>query len=171
MGPPKNHKCAALLMDYIPFTDDRLGALKLAHFSVKEYLVSEQILSGAAANFRTTAQLSHSIIAQTCLAYLLHFNRPDSITRVNLASFPLAQYAAELWVFHFHSASSNQGSAAVIQKLLLRLFEPFPSCVMVNWLRLHLSDKPWAAIDFDHPIDEVASPLYHACYNGLNNVV
>ncbi|KZP20231.1 hypothetical protein FIBSPDRAFT_932467 [Athelia psychrophila] len=81
--------------------------VKLAHFSVKEYLISEHILSGAAADFRTDEQSSHSVIAQTSLAYLLHFDKPDYPSLDTSPLYPLAQYAAEHWVAHFHSAGSD----------------------------------------------------------------
>ncbi|KZP03610.1 hypothetical protein FIBSPDRAFT_844789, partial [Athelia psychrophila] len=61
------------LVTEVDDTEPRVGVVKLAHFSVKEYLISETILAGAAAQFHTTEPLSHSTIAQICLAYLLHF--------------------------------------------------------------------------------------------------
>ncbi|KZP27831.1 hypothetical protein FIBSPDRAFT_655367, partial [Athelia psychrophila] len=48
----------------------RMWIVKLAHYSVKEYLISARIKTGAAAFFAINERLSHSVIAQTCFAYL-----------------------------------------------------------------------------------------------------
>lgn len=66
--------------------------LKLAHYSVKEFLISDH---DATTDDPTYEQLAHDEIVQTSLAYLLRFNRPYSITRHNLKSFPLVEYAAQ----------------------------------------------------------------------------
>lgn len=55
-----NYKCA--------------GIIKLAHFSLKEYLI-ERLRYMAEALRCTCEQLSHSVIAQICLAQLLYFDR------------------------------------------------------------------------------------------------
>ncbi|KZP17524.1 hypothetical protein FIBSPDRAFT_830542, partial [Athelia psychrophila] len=49
------------------------GIVKLSHMSVKDYLLSDQIASGPAVYYRVNSSQSHSLITQTCLAYLLHF--------------------------------------------------------------------------------------------------
>ncbi|KZP14980.1 hypothetical protein FIBSPDRAFT_750996, partial [Athelia psychrophila] len=46
------------------------GIVKLSHMSVKDYLLSDQISSGAAAYYSINASQSHCLIAQTSLAYL-----------------------------------------------------------------------------------------------------
>ncbi|KZP08569.1 hypothetical protein FIBSPDRAFT_660462, partial [Athelia psychrophila] len=46
------------------------GIVKLAHFSVKEYLISDRIKTGIAAQFAMNERLSQLVIAQTCIAYL-----------------------------------------------------------------------------------------------------
>src|ERR1700729_2738639 len=76
------------------------GMIKLAHFSIKEYLMSDDLLRGAASFSHFTAELSHSLIAQTCLAYLLQFDTFNSLDQeVITESSPLAQYAARYWMF------------------------------------------------------------------------
>jgi hypothetical protein len=47
------------------------GVVKLAHFSIKEYLISEHIKKGVASIFEINERASHLLIAQTCLAYIL----------------------------------------------------------------------------------------------------
>lgn len=130
--------------------------------------MTQLVLSGAALNLPTAEQLSHSVIAQTCVAYLLHFNRPDSLSYDNLASFPLAQYAATHMQPHIYCARSELGDAA-LQKLLLHLLRPPPSYAMLNWLRLYNPEIPWGGVNFDNTVDHFASPLYYACCTGAHS--
>ncbi|KZP12248.1 hypothetical protein FIBSPDRAFT_985791 [Athelia psychrophila] len=151
-------------------TEVDAGIIKLAHLSVKEYLISDHILSGAAATFHTDEQLSHSMIAQTSLAYLLHFDKSDSLSKDTLPLFPLARYAAEHWVAHFHSAGSDHGNVAALQQLQLHFFEPSPSHAMQN--ALHLYDKEVSLeANFDRKVEDFSPPLYYACRSGSTTAV
>ncbi|KZP13299.1 ankyrin, partial [Athelia psychrophila] len=149
--------------------------IKLAHFSVKEYLISEHIFSGAAANFHTDEQLSHSVIAQTSLAYLFHFDKSTSLSEDTLPSFPLAQYAAEYWITHFHSAGFDYGNDGALQQLSVQLFDPSSSYVMRNWLCLYDPEWPQRGVEFFNlklnkfitPI----SPVHYACRIGVTAAV
>ena len=62
------HICGSLV------THTASGELELAHFSVKEYLMSH--VSESVKCYAIDAQLSHTCIAQTCLSDLLQFTRP-----------------------------------------------------------------------------------------------
>lgn len=151
-----------------------LGTVKLAHFSVKEYLVSDRIKKGAAAYFLINYHLSQSIIAQTCLAYLLIFNKSDSI-RAPVAMpgpFPLHFYAAQYLSFHLQSAKNDPSLA--LQKLLQKFFTSTPSFALVKWIQMYRPDEPLAVkedIWLRTPIKEVAQPLYYASLLGLKQVV
>ncbi|KAF7974088.1 hypothetical protein HWV62_13393 [Athelia sp. TMB] len=128
--------------------DEFNGTVKLAHFSVKEYFIQHI----------TSEQLSHSIIAQTCLAQLLHFDgpsildweRPGSVDVDYIRSlFPLAIYAAMNWVSHFQSSGAAIHDCPPLQQLLLNLFT-LPSTTwsyaLLSWVRLQnliLDDDLW----------------------------
>ena len=51
---------------------DSNALIQLAHFSVKEYLVSERIQGSLAAEFFLSRPEAHHTIAQDCMAYVLH---------------------------------------------------------------------------------------------------
>ena len=87
-------KCSGLVI-----TIDDESAVKLAHFSVKEYLLSEKIKEGSWRHFAINEKLAHSLISRTCLVHLLEAGK---------AHFrgPLDWYAADHWVFHAKSAIS-----------------------------------------------------------------
>ena len=49
--------------------------LRLAHYSINEYLISDRILHGAALQYSIAVELDKSM-AQTCLHYFLYFSEP-----------------------------------------------------------------------------------------------
>ncbi|KAJ7663518.1 ankyrin repeat-containing domain protein [Mycena rosella] len=73
----------------------------LAHASVQDYLLSKQFTDKFGCNLSPSH--SHTFIAQTCIAYLLHFsdNAPDGFSDNSLdntsRNYPLAGYAATYW--------------------------------------------------------------------------
>ncbi|KAF7981790.1 hypothetical protein HWV62_31881 [Athelia sp. TMB] len=143
--------------------------VKLAHFSVKEYLISNRMAAGATAFFGISARISHSVIVQTCLAYLLHFNATDSITRDHLHSYPLSLYAAEHWADHYRSMDYTTSS--IPEDLVVQLFGPASSCALINWLRLRNPDHPLEKYNSDESIISPAHPLYYASLLGIKPVV
>ncbi|KAI9894549.1 MAG: hypothetical protein M1814_001903 [Vezdaea aestivalis] len=59
------------VINYTEPSGVRQTAVQLAHFSVKEYLVSEQISSSPQSNFRLVSRDAHSILAHVCLLSLM----------------------------------------------------------------------------------------------------
>jgi hypothetical protein len=97
--------------------------LKLAHFSVKEYLVSPRIQLGRVSQYGISKRLSDTFISQTCLLYLMQFNTRDTLSRRLEPSFPLAQYAATHWATH---ARSDDGVIPdILEALIARLLSPY----------------------------------------------
>ena len=78
--------------------------IRLAHFSVKEYLVSDRIQASQYSIKEITANI---YIAETCLIYLLQFDKPDSLTPRTLEDFPLVGYAGTYWTRHAQWAGGD----------------------------------------------------------------
>jgi ankyrin repeat protein len=74
------------------------STLKLSHYSVKEYLISDRLLGSKNSGFHMNPTLSDANITQTCLIYLQ--NRSFGGT-FGLGSDSLTQYATEFWIEHF----------------------------------------------------------------------
>ena len=70
--------------------DGNVTYIRLAHFSVKEYLVSTRIEHGLAKNYSIQEIKANTDILRTCIGYLSTFDKPDSLTPRNLKRFPLA---------------------------------------------------------------------------------
>ncbi|RMY83156.1 hypothetical protein D0861_07560 [Hortaea werneckii] len=76
--------------------------VRLAHFSVKEYLDSERILNGTAKDFHLDAADEHRFLAQSCMTYLMHYSNDTTklLTREDQRAYPLLYYSANTWYYH-----------------------------------------------------------------------
>jgi ankyrin repeat protein len=136
--------------------------LRLAHFSVKEYLISDRIRTGPAAQY-TIEERAEEHIAQTCLIYLLYFRGPIVLTSNNVAEFRLASYAAEYWTQHARVAKKDTDR---INQLSIELFRS-ESDAYVNWIRLFDLDGGSRYVNMRKSLEDFASPLYYASLAGL----
>ena len=128
----------------------------LAHFSVKEYLISERIKHGPARSFSIQELSSNGSMAEDCLAYLLQFDKEDSLTSGTL-EFPLARYAARYWTKHARVAELGTSAAATLSMELFLTAE----AAFINWLRLYDPDKLRYRYVEQYPRN-VSFPLYYA---------
>lgn len=131
--------------------------LKYAHPSVQRYLRSEKLRSPVrlASSFSFSESEAHSFICRSCLRYLLHFDKPDSITSETFPSFPLAEYSARFWSEHQKAIGDLSYKNAVVN-LGIKLLDS-ESNSFKNWIRIWDPDY-----DFDDPIFTrkiFASPL------------
>ncbi|KAL9623242.1 MAG: hypothetical protein Q9204_007969 [Flavoplaca sp. TL-2023a] len=60
--------------------------VRFAHLSVKEYLLSDQLLASPIAEFAPTYLDAHALIARDCLSYLLHANKNYGMEARNLVT-------------------------------------------------------------------------------------
>lgn len=140
--------------------------VRLAHFSVKEYLVSDRIQHGTAPDYRIREIESHGVLAEDCLAYLLQFDEPGSLTDGTLELSPLAGYAAEFWPRHARVAekASIKSTTFLSMELLMSDGEGF-----LNWIRICDPDvyNHHFQKNLSRRLDDLAPPLYYASLAGL----
>lgn len=141
--------------------------------SVKEYLLSDKILGGAAAHFKINAGQSHALIVQTCLAYLLRFGILNSLSDADIGTFPLARYAAAHWTSHLQECSGIS-HPQFLQALITHLFVFAPNA-FANWMWLISlrtdRERLWERKAIDELSNSMATPLYMAGLLGLDEVV
>ncbi|KAL8723175.1 MAG: hypothetical protein Q9181_007337 [Wetmoreana brouardii] len=139
--------------------------IRLAHFSVKEYLVSKRILQGDARRFSVQETSANALICSDCLAYLLQFKGPYSNNQ-SLTEFRLALYAAHYWVLH---AQVVERDADFEPPMLTELFLTEESGLL-SWIRLY---KPTFSLDFmfESRAGSNGTPLYYAAQAGLHKWV
>ncbi|SLM37407.1 P-loop containing nucleoside triphosphate hydrolase [Lasallia pustulata] len=148
---------------------NRIQVVKLAHFSVKEYLVSKRIRDQAAATARYAIQeiQANQSIAAACLAYLLQFNQHDSLTSQTLEDFPLAGYAAKYWLRHTREVGKDLGPIEMLsQEFCLVLREAYN-----NWYRLDEPDGLELGFKLNREIARIATPLYYGSLAGVTELV
>jgi hypothetical protein len=90
--------------------------IRLAHFSVLEYLVSTRILQGAASTFRLDTRLSNNMILKCCLHYITYCNINQSSTSTSKC-FPLHFYASRWWPIHAKSVDDTVSLSLVCRCL------------------------------------------------------
>ena len=143
--------------------DIEVEELTLAHFSVKEYLISDRVYNEIE-DFDFQEMPSNKEITEICLEYLFYLVKPEAFTTERLNEFPLARYSARFWMQHARAIDNEE--MVLLQKVLKLLSsqEDF----YFNWCRLYDTDFPWK-----DPVGEIdyvptnRTPLYHASSEGI----
>jgi Ankyrin repeats (3 copies) len=143
--------------------DDRVpfiirGKIRLAHFSVREYLISEHLRMRTAAFscYYFNEKIAHVFIAKTCLAYLLQFDQDNGVHSDTARSYPLFPYAADNWIYH--AGWDPAGDWDDLHELIMTFLEP-TSAVYRRWTWLYRQGNPLDQSEMD--------PLYVAAETGL----
>ncbi len=152
-----------------------LKELRLAHYSVKEYLISNRVDGALAPMYSIDERLAHDAMAGFCIRYLLQFDQDDlgrglpgsQCELLEKALF--AHYAARCWGRHFRAAAPDMSSSSHRNALALTTDQR----IIRNVLKLQ---KYWW--EFGNFQDEGAllatdtiNPLYYASLQGLTSVV
>ena len=145
--------------------DSKIESLevRLAHNSVKDYLVSRHIKSGPSAQFALEAELSHSVMAECCLVYLLQSH--SRFNKEMLREFPLAPYAAQFWTEHYSHCKASNGY--LLDRLALQLFTA--KSAYRNCCCLYNPDRRWQGIELER--DPGLPTLYYASLTGLSRMI
>lgn len=92
--------------------------VRLAHCSVKEYMVSKRIRSSSQSKFSIDEASSHSAIGRASLAYLLLYDESSYTSSESFRrKMPLAKYSAKYWSQYL--IRGNDGLAPEAKKLFL----------------------------------------------------
>ena len=139
--------------------------LRFAHFSVKEYLISDRITEGNASAFAMLGLDAQTFLAGVCISYLLLFNDNELSSMEEVYANPLLEYAAELWYKH---ASNNLTLPAITISQMHTLFRPRKGASFLNWLRIYNPDFEGRgqSLHMKRNLNEFASPLYYASLFG-----
>ena len=138
--------------------------LQLAHFSVKEFLLSDRCAFSS--HFRS--QICHSVVAESCLRYLLHVFQEAPITKELVMRNPLTLYAAAQWWRHLQAISGRIDE--IILDLTSRLLTE-ENGFLLSWVWLYDMDRPWRTLDPRRKAEDVAQPIYYAAQIGVPVVV
>ena len=145
-----------------------MSTLRIAHFSVQEYLESDRIREQKADTFALESTSAHTEIAEVCLVYLQEPRLSSgTLDQTKLEEFPLAHFAAMFWHHHYINAV---GMRSRLDSLILRLFQQQDSLYVC--VRLHNPDEPWQKrVQFLLDPGHIAPPVYYASLLGLDEVL
>lgn len=138
-----------------PRTEDSI--VRIAHFSIREYLVSKVVQHEKARIFSFDSVTIQAKFAQIYLMYLLEDGIHESTAE---QEFPLAPYAAQFWDHHY---KNTIGPVAELDRLIIQLFQRQES--FTNWTGLH------GGLEEDIDLDPTLTPIYWASYLGLTRVL
>ena len=149
-------------------SDSVIEAVRIAHFSVQEYLQSPRIRQSRAAGFAMSDSNGHFEITKTCLIYLLHNDEflGQELCPELLNEYAFARFAARYW--HYHYKRSDYQSKKTLEqevKLLLTVEER-----REKWLRLYNPDRWWDNT-VSYTTGTYASSIYYAALLGLDNIL
>ncbi|OAL01666.1 hypothetical protein IQ06DRAFT_246464, partial [Phaeosphaeriaceae sp. SRC1lsM3a] len=144
--------------------------VRIAHFSVQEYLESDRIRQQKAKFFAMSSINAHQEIATICCTYLLEPQISNGLlTPTKLAEFPLAHFAAQFWYHHYQFGKEKP---AQLSTLVTKIFKQQHNC-FATWVQLHDPvDKPWdLSVNFERPSNKIAPALYYASFLGLDWII
>ena len=146
------------------FIKSRTPILRIAHFSVQEYLESDRIRQQRAMAFGLQTASAHTELAQICLVYLQEPGLSSgNLDEMKLKKFSLAQYAASFWHHHYNAADNTE---LLLDNIILRMFRDCQNSFS-TWVDLYdVYTKGWSRSQPNH-----AAPLYYASLLGLDRIV
>ena len=153
---------------------ERATGLRLSHYSVKEYLLSDRLRSKGASKFHISIYEAHKCIAEACLTYLLWFDHPGSVSLDFILEFPFGLYAARYWHRHariaYRSLELRPEGKDNLTRMCVDLLNPERSSSFINWLKLSDPHRFRQGTNYERTLEEMPTPLFYACYLGLREV-
>src|SRR5699024_469469 len=117
------------------------ATVRIAHSSIREYLLSSHIGQSKASRFGLQHERAHALLAHIFLVYI---QQPElcsgELDEKKLEEFPLARFAAESWFYHYTEAGHAPKTAVhnLVSKLFTRPLDSFHA-----WMKLCDVDKMW----------------------------
>ena len=153
------------------YTRTTTQTVRIAHFSIQEYLESERIPQPESLKFSLNSIAANLEIAQICLIYLLEGGLCNSsLDWPIILEFPLARYAARYWYEHCQAMVEN---VPEVDCLIWKVFQYEPA--FTTWVKLFdadsnkLDQNRW--LQFELSSDKIATPIYYASLLGLDRTL
>lgn len=151
--------------------------VKLAHYSIMEYLVSDRILLGSAERFKISVSSANLLIGAGCLAYLADVGSLESenlpLGPRQLTTYPLIEYAARNWLVHVSSGyqqmrrDDDQIYADILYTIMTYLFDKtgIKNAMVLGLFETHMSSCS------ESSTNAIGMPIYYASQFGLQRVL
>ncbi|KAI7343490.1 hypothetical protein KC354_g15620 [Hortaea werneckii] len=142
--------------------------VRLAHFSVKEYLESKRILDGTAKDFHLDAAREHRFLAQSCVTYIIHYSNDTVklLVRADRNAYPLLQLSANSWCYH----SSLQSDGDMEHEIRMLNNTAFTHCWLLHEESMFADEELEVLEKSNLSASRPAPAIYFASYLGLRKV-
>ena len=107
---------------------DNCHRVQLAHASVREFLIGDDVTASPACDFAVRVPDAHTFVAKSCLSYLFHYNSRN----LREARYPLRQYAWYNWELHVLPDSHHEVSGNSVRQLAMDVFQTLLSQAAVS---------------------------------------
>lgn len=147
----------------------RIQVVRIAHFSVQEYLLSDRIRGARAVDFAISDSHDHVRISYTCLLYL-HNNEflSQALTPDLLKRYPFAEFAAEYW-YHYYEKGNSELAGPLLSLAIEFLMD---SAMLDRWIMLHDPERPFKNyFGYGNSVEKRATATYYAASLGLDDVL
>ncbi|KAK2018229.1 hypothetical protein LZ32DRAFT_366427 [Colletotrichum eremochloae] len=136
-------------------------SVRIAHFSVQEYLESERIYTQKNSSFFSVqTREANELMAIICLTMLLEPKISTMKPSLVRDQYPLATYAAQHWPRHYQECAQE----GLVESQAMRLFQE--EVAFQTWVSVWNVDAPNG-----RSCGETPNPLYHASLLGLYSVL
>ncbi|KAG8533928.1 uncharacterized protein KY384_001669 [Bacidia gigantensis] len=165
---------------YLKTDRPEVPIVRVAHFSVKEYLISDRILKGTVSEFHINSDRAHSEIAKMCVLYVLEpeiqvnpTQDPEPITlaadKAKEAEFPFIGYAAVHWGAHYEYITHAD---IYLNTLLYNLlYQRQSRYIWARWRGRSLSYDPELSAREEEALKiESQNPIYYIAHLGFEKV-
>jgi ankyrin repeat protein len=136
---------------FAPDQAAQFPVVRIAHFSVQEYLESDRIKSR---HFALRSRTANTELAKICIVYL------RNVELRSLYDYPLALYAAKHWYQHLLDGDEKCDSLNLLATEFLRSNDDG----IFNSIKIYHPERPSNGSDFDRAL---ASRIYYAAMLGL----
>ena len=163
--------CSSLINITPLALDSSVIEVRLAHASVRDFLVGGEADFGGYCDSSFDPKFVHERIAQACLTYLTHIGSYEESEMSIEEAFPLARYAARDWMFHAAAGTQSPGVHDLAMSLLQR-----DNLGYQRLLQLHDIDRVWQEIGPTYQStlpaeDSFDPPLYYTTLIGLVDII
>jgi hypothetical protein len=145
------------------------GYVQLAHLSVKDYLVSDEIREGPASVFALSPTLGKLELAVDCFTYLSFRNfrtgpcQSAEAFATRLAAHPFLRHASTAWTYYLRGSDD----LAQLDEKIGNFFSPQNRQAFMSWVQVLNADS-----NFKWDLyPQHATPLYYAASFGLLHIV
>ena len=153
---------------------DQNSKVQLAHFSVKEYLVSDRIVNSVAAGYALDEGQAHAFLGQSCFKYILHCYHSSTVSVLhNDADYPLCKYAMRFGIVHQRCAEELLGSSHDSGQLQIQVLSDNMAIAKKLWPSMDLAKLVHSPELFGASIlwKQAVPPLHLASLLALSNSV